>query len=59
MDTRWHYINDLQNDEKLIKVEFVPSKANLADGATKNVSGEIYTSYLPSYAADKDYLEKE
>ena len=56
MDTRWHFVNNLQNDDKLIKVEFTPSASNLADGVTKNVTGEIYQSHLDSYAAEKDYL---
>ena len=40
MDTRWFYVNDLQ-DDGLIIVKFVRSEENISDVATKNVSAMI------------------
>ena len=52
MDTRWHFVNDLQ-EQNLIKVKFVNSARNLSDGNTKNVQSETLNSHLTTYAADK------
>ncbi len=53
MDTRYRFVEELQRDE-LIKVKFVPSSKNLADGATKNVSGDILESHMDDYLVEKD-----
>ena len=52
MDTRYRFVEQLQKDD-LIKVKFVPTKLNLADGATKNVTGEIQDGHMGSYLVDK------
>ena len=47
IDTRWHYIKDLNGT--LIEIEFVRSEANVADGFTKNVGGDIYYRHVGEY----------
>ena len=55
MDTRYHYVNDIQ-DDGVIKVEFVRSEENLGDGFTKNVSGDIYGRHVGTYMSNKDEI---
>ncbi len=57
MDTRYRHIEQLQNDG-LIKVKFIPTLKNLADGATKNVSGEILESHINHYLGDKEGVDE-
>ncbi len=45
MDTRCRFVEELQKNQ-LIKAKFVPSSENLADGATKNVNGDILESHM-------------
>ena len=40
MDTRCHYVNDLQ-ESGLIKVKFVRSEDNVSDIVTKNVASDL------------------
>ena len=54
MDTRCHYVNDLQ-DNGVIKVRFVRSEDNASDIATKNVTGEIFKKHEDRVVADRDY----
>ena len=54
MDTRYHYVNDIQ-DDGVIKVKFVRSEDNVSDIATKNVSSEIMRRHEPTMLADKDF----
>jgi len=42
MDTRWWYVMQLQEEDKLIKVQFVCTKENISDLGTKNVNAETY-----------------
>ena len=57
MDTRWHFVNQLQ-DQGPIKIIFVRSAANTSDVmCTKNVTGETFDSHIRTYAADKDDIE--
>ena len=46
MDTRWFYVNDMQ-DQEMIIVKFVRSEDNVSDVATKNVTCLLYTSPSP------------
>ena len=57
MDTRHHYVNDLQ-DDGIIKVKFVRSEDNVSDIATKNVTGEIFRKHEDSVVANKEYWMK-
>ena len=52
MDTRWWYVNQLQEEDKLIKVQFVPTAKNVSDIGTKNVTSEVCKAH-------KDLLIKE
>ena len=45
-------MEQLQKDD-LIRVKFVPTLENLADGATKNVTGDIQDGHSGSYLVDK------
>ena len=54
MDTRWFYVNDLQ-DEKVIIVKFVRSEHNISDVATKNVTAEMMNSHIDVITAERDY----
>ena len=47
MDTRYHYVNDLQ-DDGMIKVKFVRSEENVSDVATKNVTSDVMRRHEPS-----------
>ena len=54
MDTRWFYVNDLQ-DNGLIVIKFVRSKDNVADVATKNVTAEIMDGHIDAISAPRGY----
>ena len=56
MDTRYRFVEQLQKDG-LVKVMFVPTANNLADGATKNVTGEIQDGHKGSYLVEKSEVE--
>jgi len=53
MDVRYRFVEQLQNDG-LIKIKFVPTIKNLADGNTKNVSGNILESHADAYLVEKN-----
>jgi hypothetical protein len=57
MDTRFRYIEQLQEDG-LIKLKFVPTKENIADVATKNVSADIMGAHINKYLVDKEVIGK-
>lgn len=42
MDTRWWYVTQMQDEFKMIKVQFVRTKENISDIGTKNVDTETY-----------------
>jgi histone deacetylase 1/2 len=52
MDTRYHFVREFV-EENFIKIIFVKSSENVADGYTKNTSGDIYEEHLDKYVADK------
>ena len=54
MDTRCHYVNNLQ-DDGVIKVKFVRSEDNASDVATKNVTGEIFKKHEDRVVSNRDY----
>ena len=54
MDTRYYYVNEMQ-DGGMIKVKFVRSEDNVADVATKNVTGEIQDRHIDRITGDRDY----
>jgi Reverse transcriptase (RNA-dependent DNA polymerase) len=56
VDTRYHFIRELIEDG-IIKIIFVRSGKNRADGFTKNVSNEVYNEHLDTFIAEKEYLE--
>ena len=56
MDTRWHYVNDFQEDG-FIRVQFVRSEDNPSDLETKNVTGEIFEAHLPRISLERDSFE--
>ena len=56
MDTRWFYVNDLQ-DDGLIVIKFVRSKDNVADVATKNVTAEIMDGHIDAISAPRKYWD--
>ena len=45
MDTRWWYVNQLQEQDKLIKIRFVKTLENVSDVGTKNVTKDIYETH--------------
>ena len=55
MDTRWHYVNDLQKDG-LIKIDFVASEDNASDVATKNVTVDVMDSHIDRITAFKESI---
>jgi hypothetical protein len=54
MDTRYHYVNELQ-DNGLIKVKFVRSEDNVADVATKNVSGDVMDRHQDRITGEREF----
>ena len=54
MDTRWFYVNDLQ-DDGLIIVKFVRSEENISDVATKNVSAMTMDKHIDAITAERNY----
>ena len=54
MDTRWFYVNDLQ-DDGLIAVKFVRSEDNVSDVATKNVTADTMKKHINALTASRDY----
>ena len=58
MDTRYRFVEQLQK-EGLVKVKFVPSAQNMADGNTKNVTGDILESHSKEYLAEKSEISQE
>ena len=58
MDTRWRFVNQLQEDG-LIKIEFVKSEDNISDIMTKNVTGEIHDVHLGEYLMEKKSVDPQ
>ncbi|CAB9499063.1 expressed unknown protein [Seminavis robusta] len=55
MDTRWHYVNQMQQDG-LVKIDFVRSEDNVSDIGTKNVNVETLDRHAPKLTGDKEQL---
>ena len=55
VDIRYKYVNEMV-EEGFLKVIFVRSADNVADGFTKNISGDLYESHKKDYLAEKSYL---
>ena len=55
VDIRYKYVNEMV-EEGFLKVIFVRSAENVADGFTKNISGDLYESHKKDYLAEKSYL---
>jgi len=53
MDTRWWYVTQLQEEDKLIKVKFVRTKENISDLGTKNVNTETYQYHEGRLISDR------
>jgi hypothetical protein len=53
MDTRWWYVNQLQEEEKLIKVRFVRTAQNVSDVGTKNVTVDVYKTHKGRMIKDR------
>ena len=53
MDTRWWYVTQLQEEDKLIKVKFVRTKENISDLGTKNVNAETYQCHEGRLISDR------
>ena len=50
IDVRWHYVRNLIQDEpKLLEIEFVKSDDNKADTYTKNVNGMLFEKHTETY----------
>jgi hypothetical protein len=57
VDARYHFVREYVEDG-IIKIIFVRSGLNRADGFTKNTSGEVYEKHKETYIAQKEYLDK-
>jgi len=56
MDTRWWHVRQLQEEDKLIKVQFIRTKENISDLGTKNANAETYQYHKGRLISDR--LEK-
>jgi len=45
MDAMWWHVTQLQEEDKLIKVQFLRTKENISDLGTKNVNAETYQDH--------------
>ena len=45
MDTRWWHVTDMQEEQKLIKIQFVRTHDNVSDIGTKNVDLQTYETH--------------
>jgi hypothetical protein len=55
IDVRHHYVREFV-EEGFIKIIFVRSEFNLADGFTKNVSGAIYDAHVTEFMAERSVV---
>ena len=51
VDIRYHYVREFI-EEGFLKVVFVRTKENIADGFTKNINNEIYGMHSEKYLAE-------
>ena len=52
MDARYWWITDLQ-ESGLIKVSFAPTKDNLSDIGTKNITGDVFDRIHPELMVER------
>ena len=57
MDTRWFYVNDMQ-DQEMIVVKFVRSEDNVSDVATKNVTAETMRKHIDTITTRQEFWKK-
>ena len=57
VDIRYHFVTEFV-EEGFLKIIFVKSTENLADGFTKNVNHEMYSRHIESYVSEKENWEK-
>ena len=57
MDNRFWYVHQLQEEEGLIKVNFIRTKENVSDIGTKNVNAETYNYHEPRIIQSKESIE--
>ena len=55
IDTRYHFVREMVEDGT-IKIIFVRSELNQADGFTKNLSTDLYERHKANYIAEKNSL---
>ena len=55
MDTRWHFVNQMQEDG-LVKIIFVKSEENISDIGTKNVTGEVLERHEGKLIVERDKI---
>ena len=55
MDTRWHFVNQMQEDG-LVKIIFVKSEENISDIGTKNVTGEVLEKHEGKLIVERDKI---
>ena len=58
MDNRFWYVHQLQEEDGLIKVNFVRTKENVSDIGTKNVNAETYDTHQQKLIATKETVEQ-
>jgi hypothetical protein len=58
VDARYHYVREFI-EEGFIKIIFVKSDDNKADGFTKNLKTELYEKHTESYLIEKNQIEEE
>ena len=58
MDNRFWYVHQLQEEDGLIKVNFVRTKENVSDIGTKNVNAETYDTHQQKLIAAKETVEQ-
>jgi hypothetical protein len=55
IDVKYHYVRQyVENGE--VKIIFVRTAENDADGFTKNVSGELYHKHRAKYMAEREFI---
>jgi hypothetical protein len=58
VDARYHYVREFI-EEGFMKIIFVNSDENKADGFTKNMKTEFYEKHSESYLIEKENIEKD
>ena len=56
VDIRYHYVREFVEDG-FIKITFVKSEENIADGFTKNITGSLYDAHTQELMAEINALD--